>query len=62
MAEESAAAASGPGAAAARERSHDMLRTILDVMLRVGPAAGSREEWEAEGGVNSWCGAAEVRP
>lgn len=45
---------------AVREQAHDLMRTLLDVLLRVAPAAGSKEEWQVEGDVKSWCGAAEV--
>ena len=44
----------------AREQAHDLMRTLLDVLLRVAPAAASKEDWQAEGGIQSWCGAAEV--
>ena len=44
----------------AREQAHDLMRTLLDVLLRVAPAAASKEEWLVEGGIKSWCGAAEV--
>lgn len=34
----------------AREQAHDLMRTLLDVLLRVAPAAASKEEWLVEGG------------
>ncbi len=47
--------ASFPGTEAGQE----VVRNILDVMLRTPPPA-TRDEW-SEGGLLSWCGAAEVR-
>ena len=41
------------------EAAQEVVQNILDVVLRTPPPV-SRDEW-SEGGLRSWCGAAEVR-